>query len=363
MTIQDIINKYNNSEYISLNEGLELYKTMPLAGLLCLANEIRRSLHPGTVVTWQIDRNVNISNICFVHCKFCNFSRKYGSSDAYITTIEEYRKKINELFSLGGEQLLLQGGLNPAFGIDFYVNLFKTLKQEFPKLKLHALGPPEVAYLAKKEKKSFSQILETLVEAGLDSLPGAGAEILSNRVRTELSKGKCSVEEWLDVMRAAHKLGLYTSATMMFGHIETIEERLQHLIYLRDVQSEKPKNAPGFNAFIPWPVQLTNTRLQNENHFTVVSGSEYLRMLAISRIMLPNISNIQASWLTVGKNVAQLSLHGGANDLGSIMIEENVVSAAGANYSLNAKEMKQLIIGAGFEPKQRNQKYQIIEST
>lgn len=366
MTAQDIINKYNNHIYISLSEGLNIYKNMSLSELMFAANEIRESLHNKKTVTWQIDRNVNISNICFVQCEFCNFCRKKDSDDAYITTIEEYRIKIKELFELGGDQLLLQGGMNPALGLSFYVDLFKTLKQEFPKLKLHALGPPEVAYLAKKEKLIFSQVLETLINAGLDSLPGAGAEILSNRVRTELSKGKCSVEEWLQVMRVAHKMGLYTSATMMFGHIETIEERLQHLIYLRETQDEKPKNFPGFNAFIPWPVQLQDTRLQNKindnrGEIQSVTGSEYIRMIAISRIMLPNIPNIQASWLTVGKNIGQVSLHAGANDLGSIMIEENVVSAAGASFTISANEMKQLISGAGFIPMQRNQKYEIID--
>ncbi|MBI5540670.1 MAG: dehypoxanthine futalosine cyclase [Bacteroidia bacterium] len=360
MTTQDILNKYNKSEFISLEEGVELYKTAPLADLLYAANEIRQKLHPNNIVTWQIDRNVNISNVCFVQCSFCNFCRKANNDDSYTTTIEEYRKKILELFELGGDQLLLQGGMNPKLGLSFYVDLFKTLKNEFPKLKLHALGPPEVAYLAKKENQSFKEILEVLIKSGLDSLPGAGAEILSNRVRTELSKGKCSVEDWLDVMRVAHKMGLYTSATMMFGHIETIEERIQHLIYIRDVQSEKPKNVPGFNAFIPWPVQLTDTKLGQEKQIAPVSNTEYLRMLTISRIMLPNVPNIQASWLTVGKNTAQLALHGGANDLGSIMIEENVVSSAGANYSLNAMGMKKLIETAGFIPKQRNQKYEFV---
>ena len=228
MTSQYIINKYNNKVYISLKEGLDIYKNMPLTDLMFAANEIRESLHNKKIVTWQIDRNVNISNICFVQCEFCNFCRKKDSTDAHTTSIEEYRIKIKELFELGGDQLLLQGGMNPALGLNFYVALFKTLKQEFPKLKLHALGPPEIAYLAKKEKLTYLQVLETLINVGLDSLPGAGAEILNNRVRTKLSKGKCSVEEWLNVMRAAHKMGLYTSATMMFGHIETIEERLQH---------------------------------------------------------------------------------------------------------------------------------------
>jgi cyclic dehypoxanthinyl futalosine synthase len=326
-----------------------------------VANEIRQILHPGNIVTWQIDRNVNISNVCFVQCKFCNFCRKANSEDAYTTTIEEYREKIKELFALGGDQLLLQGGMNPALELSFYTELFSKLKKEFPELKLHALGPPEIVFLAKKENKNFSEILEILVKSGLDSLPGAGAEILSNRVRNKLSKGKCSVEEWLEVMRIAHKMGLYTSATMMFGHIETLEERLQHLIYIRELQNEKPNIVPGFTAFIPWPVQLEGTKLYSENKLQPAHATDYIRMISISRIMLPNVPNIQASWLTIGKNAGSLSLHAGANDLGSIMIEENVVSAAGATNSLNAEEMKQLITSAGFVPKQRNQRYEFVD--
>ncbi len=361
MTKEEVILKFKNGPSISLEEGLYIYNHWPLSELMFVANEIRQALHSGNVVTWQVDRNVNISNVCFVQCKFCNFCRRPNSEEAYVTTIEEYREKIKELFALGGDQLLLQGGMNPLHGLDFYTDLFRSLKKEFPALKLHALGPPEVAFLAKKEGKSFRKILEILVESGLDSLPGAGAEILSDRVRSDLSKGKCNVQEWLDVMREAHKMGLYTSATMMFGHIETIEERIQHLIHIRDVQSEKPEGLPGFNAFIPWPVQLSGTRLGKEKSISPVHGTEYLKMLAISRIMLHNVPNIQASWLTVGKKVGSLALHAGANDLGSIMIEENVVSAAGATNSLNAKEMQQLIRNSGFIPEQRNQRYEIVK--
>ena len=360
MTTKEIISRFNAGNAPSLEEGLEIYKTWALSDLMLVANEIRQIIHPENTVTWQIDRNVNISNVCFVQCKFCNFCRKNNHKEAYTTSIEEYRQKINELFALRGDQLLLQGGMNPALNLDFYSTLFKSLKQEFPSLKLHALGPPEVVFLAKKEKKSISEVLQILVKAGLDSLPGAGAEILSNRVRNILSNGKCNVEEWLEVMRIAHKMKLYTSATMMFGHIETIEERLQHLIYIRELQNEKPNNAPGFNAFIPWPVQLEGTKLLLENQLQPIHATDYLRMIAISRIMLPNVKNIQASWLTVGKNIGSLSLHAGANDLGSIMIEENVVSAAGATNTLNTLEMKQLIVSSGFIAKQRNQRYESV---
>jgi len=360
INVEDVLNKYYNNIYVDLDTGINIYKNFSLSELMYIANNIRNNIHKNNIITWQIDRNVNITNVCYVQCEFCNFCRKKNSTDTYLTSQNEYKKKINELFKLGGDQLLLQGGMNPQLNLEYYTNLFKSLKSEFPNLKLHALGPPEVTYLAKKEKKTVKQVLHLLVKAGLDSLPGAGAEILSDRVRTKLSKGKCSTEEWLNVMREAHKMGLYTSATMMFGHIETLEERLQHLIYIRDVQSEKPKNSPGFNAFIPWPVQLSDTKIQKKYNLTPVSSTEYLKMIAISRIMLPNIKNIQASWLTVGKNIAQISLYAGANDLGSIMIEENVVSQAGAKFTITAEEMKKLITDAGFTPKQRNQKYEII---
>jgi cyclic dehypoxanthinyl futalosine synthase len=272
--------------------------------------------------------------------------------------MDQYRTKIEETFRFGGDQLLLQGGHHPDLGLAFYVDLFKALKNEFPNLKLHALGPPEIAHISKLEGISHEQVLKALKLAGLDSLPGAGAEILNDRVRRMISKGKCSGGEWLDVMRAAHRLDITSSATMMFGHVETIEERFEHLISIRQVQSEKPSHAKGFIAFIPWPFQDEGTLLRNvrgiRNH---VSAEEYVRMVAISRIMLPNIDNIQASWLTVGKQVAQVCLYGGANDFGSIMIEENVVSAAGAPHRFTSKGIQDAIREAGFEPKLRNQQY------
>jgi cyclic dehypoxanthinyl futalosine synthase len=253
---------------------------------------------------------------------------------------------------------LLQGGHHPELGLKFYVDLFKELKSQYPDIKLHTLGPPEVAHICKLEKMSHHDVLSALKQAGMDSLPGAGAEILVDRVRRLVSKGKCGAQEWLDVMRAAHQLDITSSATMMYAHVETLEERFIHLEALRQVQSEKPENANGFLAFIPWTFQDVGTLLNRirgtKNEST---GEEYLRMIAISRIMLPNIKNIQASWLTVGKDIAQASLHGGANDFGSIMLEENVVSAAGAPHRFTYKSIQQSIIDAGFEPQLRTQKY------
>jgi cyclic dehypoxanthinyl futalosine synthase len=276
--------------------------------------------------------------------------------------MDQYREKILETFQLGGEQLLLQGGHHPELGLSFYTNLFSSLKSEFPKLKLHALGPPEVAHIAKLEGMSHRDVLIALQKAGLDSLPGAGAEILNDRVRRMISKGKCNGREWLDVMRAAHQLGITTSATMMFGHVETIEERLEHLVWIRQVQAEKPAGSKGFIAFIPWPFQDEGTLLRNVKGIrNQVSADEYIRMLALSRIMLPNIENIQASWLTVGKEVAQVCLYGGANDLGSIMIEENVVSAAGAPHRFTSQGIREAIREAGFIPRLRNQQYEFRE--
>ncbi|HRF42546.1 MAG TPA: CofH family radical SAM protein, partial [Saprospiraceae bacterium] len=286
---------------------------------------------------WIIDRNSNTTNVCIANCKFCNFYRRPGHAESYTTTIEEYKEKIDELFLLGGDQLLLQGGHHPDLGLDFYANLFRQLKTLYPDLKLHALGPPEIAHIAKLEKMSHYDVLKVLHESGLDSLPGAGAEILDDRVRRLISKGKCGGQEWLDVMRAAHQLRITTSATMMFGHIETNMERMEHFVALRQVQSEKPADAKGFIAFIPWPFQDQDTILVKlKRARNTCTSDEYVRMIALSRIMLPNVTNIQASWLTVGKAVAQVCLHAGANDFGSIMIEENVVSAAGARFRFTA---------------------------
>jgi cyclic dehypoxanthinyl futalosine synthase len=359
MITDQLYHKALNLIPLSIEEGEFLYINAPLEELMLVANELRQLHNPGKAVGWMIDRNVNITNICFSQCKFCNFCRKKDSPDTYITTTEEYIKKIDEMYHLGGDQLLLQGGMDPDLGLDFYSGLFEKLKGIYPSLKLHALGPPEVVYLAKKEQTTFQDILARLIEAGLDSLPGAGAEILSDRVRKIVSPAKASAEEWLGVMRTAHRLNLPTSATMMYGHIETVKERIGHLIRLRDLQEEKPDKHYGFITFIPWAFQDEGTVLKEEYGIrSSYSGPDYLRLIAVSRIMLTNIRNIQASILTVGKEVAMLSLHSGANDLGSIMIEENVVSSAGSRRRFSTEDLQAIIKEAGFIPVRRNQKYE-----
>jgi cyclic dehypoxanthinyl futalosine synthase len=359
MNTGDLLKRALDGDFLSADEGKFLFFNATTPELMMVGNEMRKMRKKSNQVTWIIDRNVNTTNVCIANCKFCNFYRIPGHNESYITTIDQYKEKIEETFRLGGDQLLLQGGHHPDLGLSYYTGLFRELKALYPKLKLHSLGPPEVAHIAKLEGQSHTKVLQALKDAGLDSLPGAGAEILNDRVRRMISKGKCSGREWLDVMRAAHQLDITTSATMMFGHIETIDERFEHLVWIREVQSEKPAHAKGFIAFIPWPFQDEGTLLQRvkgiRNH---VSADEYIRMIALSRIMLPNIENIQASWLTVGKAVAQVCLHAGANDFGSIMIEENVVSAAGAPHRFTSQGIQDAIRAAGFEPRLRTQQYE-----
>jgi cyclic dehypoxanthinyl futalosine synthase len=362
MTVSNLLFRALTFDFLSADEGKFLFENAPLGELMSVANELRKIQKPDNKVTWQIDRNVNTTNVCIANCKFCNFYRIPGHSESYITNIETYKKKIEETFRYGGDQLLLQGGHHPELGLKFYTDLFRKLKSLYPQLKLHSLGPPEVAHLCKLEGKSHTEVLSALKEAGMDSMPGAGAEILNDRVRRLISKGKCTGKEWLDVMRAAHKLNIPSSATMMFGHVETLDERFEHLVWIREVQSEKPESAMGFVAFIPWTFQDEETILKRVKGIrNKISADEYIRMIALSRIMLPNIKNIQASWLTVGKKVAQACLHAGANDFGSIMLEENVVSAAGAHHRFTSSGIQEAIREAGFDPQLRNQKYEYRE--
>ena len=362
MHIDELLQRALRRDFLSAEEGVFLFENAHTGELMYVGNKLRQHHVPGNTVTWIIDRNSNTTNVCIANCKFCNFYRRPGHDESYITSIEEYKQKIEETFAFGGEQLLLQGGHHPDLSLQYYVDLFGELKSLYPNLKLHALGPPEIAHIAKLEQASHFEVLRALQEAGLDSLPGAGAEILSDRVRRRISKGKCGGQEWLDVMRAAHQLHLTTSATMMFGHIETNLERMQHFVDLRQVQSEKPAEAKGFLAFIPWPFMDEDTILKKiKRARNSCTPDEYIRMIAMSRIMLPNVVNIQASWLTVGKQTAQVCLHSGANDFGSIMIEENVVSAAGAAFRFTADGIQQAIADAGFEARLRNQQYELRE--
>ena len=357
MDMEQLYEKALTLKSLTVDEGLTLYNSAPLSDLMYIANTLRQIHVPGNNVGWMIDRNVNLTNVCYSQCLFCNFCHTPNSPDIYVLSFNEYCKKIDELFSLGGDQILLQGGMNPNLGIDYYTELFRNLKKQYPTLKLHALSPPEIVFLAKKERLSYREILSKLIDAGLDSLPGAGAEILSDRVRKIISPAKATTDEWLNVMKEAHLLNLPTSATTMYGHIETAEERIDHLIKLRELQAEKPKDSYGFVAFIPWAFQDKETKLNIKSTY---NGCDYLRLIAISRIMLNNIKNIQASLLTVGEDIGMLSLHSGANDLGSIMIEENVVSSAGGGIKFNANEIQRIIKQAGFIPARRNQKYEFV---
>lgn len=359
MELNELYERALRFEFLKVEEGLFLFEKAPLTELMYVANELRKKQVPHGKVTWQIDRNVNTTNVCIANCKFCNFYRIPGHAEAYITDIDTYKKKIEETIKYGGDQLLLQGGHHPELGLSFYVELFRELKSLYPNIKLHTLGPPEVAHITKLEKSTHREVLMVLKAAGMDSLPGAGAEILTDRVRRLISKGKCGAQEWLDIMHEAHKLNITTSATMMFGHVETLQERFEHLVKIREVQSRKPESAKGFLAFIPWTFQDVDTLLAKiRGVHNLTTAEEYIRMIAISRIMLPNIKNIQASWLTVGKTVAQLCLQAGANDFGSIMLEENVVSAAGAPHRFTSTTIQEAIREAGFEPQLRNQQYE-----
>ena len=360
--VKDIITKSLDGQPLSYDEACHLYDNAPLEMLSQAADSLRRELVPNPdVVTWQIDRNVNTTNVCTSGCLFCNFHCKPHQTDKhFITTIEQYCQKIDRLYELGGNQLLLQGGMHPKLGIEFYEELFSTLKRLYPTLRLHALGAPEVAHIAKISGLDTQTTLERLVAAGLDSLPGAGAEILVPRVRKIISPAKPSVEQWLEVMHQAHCMNLPTSATMMYGHIETPQERIEHLIRIRDLQAQVPAGNHGFIAFIPWIFCSTGTRLEAQGVVSHFSPLEYIRIIATARLVLNNIRNIQASWLTVGKKTAQLALHSGANDFGSIMIEENVVSSAGAANHFDAEGIQKAIREAGFTPKLRDQLYNLL---
>lgn len=357
--IDDILEKALVGEELTRDEAYRLYDDAPLQLLCSVADTLRRSkVDDPEVVTWQIDRNVNITNVCKSGCRFCNFHCKpHEEEKAYITTMAEYRQKIDEALAMGADQLLLQGGLHPRLGIDFYETLFRQIKREYPTLKLNALGAPEISHIAQISKLTTVEVLTRLHSAGLDTLPGAGAEILSDDVRRRISPAKPSAREWVRVMHEAHKLNIPTTATMMYGHVETPHQRVDHLITLRDLQALKPASSRGFTAFIPWVFCPTGTELERSGVSPRFSATEYLRIIAMSRIVLHNIRNIQASWLTVGKDVAEIALHSGANDMGSIMIEENVVSSAGATTRFDKEAMMATIRRAGFTPRLRDQLY------
>jgi cyclic dehypoxanthinyl futalosine synthase len=351
--VDQIVAKVMDGGRVSAAEALDLYRHAPTAVLGRVADAIRIRKHPDGIVTYIIDRNVNYTNVCVARCNFCAFYRAVGSSEGYVLGFEEIFQKIDETISVGGNQLLLQGGHNPDLPIQWYEDLFRAVKSRYPEFKLHALSPPEVLHISRLNQLPVPSVIERLVAAGLDSIPGGGAEILVDRVRKLLNcYSKATSDEWIDVMREAHRAGLRTTATMMYGTVETDEERIEHLMRLRDLQDE----TGGFTAFITWSYQPEHT----EHGGFEETGVDYLRTLALSRIVLDNFDSLQASWVTQGGKVGQLSLAFGANDMGSVMIEENVVRAAGAAYCMDELEIVVNIEDAGFVPKRRNMHYEVL---
>ena len=353
MNIHEITRKVRDGGRIGADEALALYCHAPTHVLGDLADAIRSRKHPDRLVTYIIDRNVNYTNVCVAKCNFCAFYRDVGSNEGYVLGFDEIFRKIDETIEVGGVQLLLQGGHNPDLPLTWYEDLFRAIKTRYPDFKLHALSPPEVIHLSRLSQSSAGAVIDRLIAAGLDSIPGGGAEILVDRVRRLLHcYGKATADEWLDVMRQAHHRGLRTTATMMYGTVETVEERIEHMMRLRELQDE----TGGFTAFITWSFQPEHTELGGVE----ATGVDYLRTLALARIVLDNFDNLQASWVTQGGKVGQLSLAYGANDMGSVMIEENVVRAAGAAYCMDEIEIVRNVEDAGFIPKRRNMHYEIL---
>ncbi len=349
--VQDIVASVLQGQRLDMAAARVLQEQATLHTLGMLANTVRKRLHPAPVVSYVVDRNINYTNICACGCKFCAFYAAPDQPGGYVLTKEELAEKVRETLQLGGKQILLQGGHNPALRIAFYEEMLAGLK-EFP-IHIHAFSPPEIVYLADLEGLSVAEVISRLRTAGLDSIPGGGAEVLVDEVRQRVAPNKCSTAQWLGVMEEAHNQGMRTTATMMFGHVETPAQRLEHMFAVREVQDR----TGGFTAFIPWTFQPENTAIDCRP----ATSTEYLRTLALARLVLDNVSNIQASWVTMGPDVAQVSLFYGANDFGSTMIEENVVAAAGVHFRLAEANIQSLITSAGFEPRRRNMDYSHME--
>lgn len=346
---------------LSFDEAVSLLRDASILDLGAAAGRMRDRVHPETEITFIVDRNVNYTNVCVSRCRFCAFYRDVAAGDAYVLSDDELYEKVEETLGLEGTAILLQGGLHPDLGVEWYENMLRCLKERYP-IHVHGFGPPEVVHIARVSGIPTREVLRRLRDAGLDSLPGGGAEILVDTVRSHVSPKKATSQQWLDVMREAHELGMSTTATMMFGGVETLEDRVTHLARVREVQDEAvAKNAVGFRAFIPWSFQPGNTELA-EGDFTgeAATGWHYLRMLAVSRLFLDNVRNIQASWVTQGPKIGQLAIAFGANDMGSTMIEENVVAAAGTRFMLARDELVRLIRDAGFTPVQRDTLYREV---
>ncbi len=346
--MKELITKILDGERMSVEEGAKLFRDGGLYELGMLADEIRKRKHPEPIVTYVVDRNINYTDICVSACKFCAFFKAPEDKEGSVLSLEELGKKIEETQRLGGNQILLQGGLHPDLPLEFYEDMLRFMKGYG--VHIHGFSPPEMMHFSEISGRPMPEVLLRLQRAGLDSIPGGGAEILNDRVRNDVAPRKCSADEWIAVMEEAHRQGMRTTATMMFGHVETLEERLEHLQRLRDLQDR----TSGFTAFIPWPFQPDNTVFAS---MAKTTGHEYLKMLALSRIFLDNFDNIQASWVTQGPKIAQVSLFFGANDFGSTMIEENVVAAAGVSFRLSEEEIRKLVTAVGMKPVQRRMDY------
>ena len=352
--MQQIVERVRAGQRIDGDDFLRLARKASLHELGLMAHGVRQRLHPEPVVSYVIDRNINYTDICVSACKFCAFFKAPEDERGQLLSRQELLGKIEETQALGGTQILLQGGLHPHLPLAYYEDMLRSMKATG--IHVHGFSPPEIHHFADLSGLSIAEVLRLLIAAGLDSIPGGGAEILSNRVRAELAPRKCNADQWIEVMEEAHRQGLRTTATMMFGHIETMEERLEHLQRVRDLQDR----TGGFTAFIPWPFQPDHTPLAASRTIEKTTAAEYLRMLALSRIFLDNVRNIQASWVTQGPKVAQISLFFGANDFGSTMIEENVVAAAGVRFRLSEEEIRRLVADAGFQPRQRLMDYTLV---
>lgn len=351
--LSEIHDKVINNERLSFEEGLHLFEKADLLELGSLANFVRQQKHPKPMVTYIIDRNINYTNFCVAKCDFCAFYADLGSEDGYILSKDEIASKIKETLELGGTQILMQGGLHPKLKIDYFEDLFQFIRTQFPTIRIHSLSPAEISYIAKISGLTLETTLQRLKDAGLASIPGGGAEILVDEVRKKLNAYKTKSDEWLHVMETAQNMGMKTTATMMFGHVETVAHRLEHLIKIRDLQDK----TQGFTAFIPWTYQPENTKLGGEK----TTAYDYLKTLSISRIMLDNVPNVQVSWVTMGAKIAQIALQFGGNDFGSLMIEENVVAAAGIHFRMSLDEIKRIITDAGYVPHQRDMEYNLLD--
>jgi cyclic dehypoxanthinyl futalosine synthase len=336
-----------------MRDVLDFYTNASLLELGAEADRIRREKHPEGVVTYIVDRNINYTNVCNVYCKFCAFYRTEKDDDHYVLTREQFDQKLDELTAAGGIQILMQGGHHPKLDVDWYLDLLHHIRGKYPHINIHGFSPPEFQHFAETFRMPLREVISRFKEAGLGSIPGGGGEILVDSVRQKIAPLKCKTDQWLEVMQVAHELGLKSSATMMFGHVETIAERVEHLQRLRDQQDA----SGGFTAFICWTFQPENTVLKVKHP---TGSAEYLRMQALARIFLDNIPNIQSSWVTQGPEIGQIALQYGANDFGSVMMEENVVSSAGTTFRLDAGKIEDLIRNAGYEPRRRNNWYELL---